>query len=180
MTISYPERVSALNKHIGQGTLIRDKYTGTDAKGRETACLLVAIAPEVGPAGRVSNCPASVMPQWMAVLTPFIDDRGSEAAWPQMVRRYAALAADWHLLDADAWSRMQEAARQAAVTVWVGPGTPLSCVYSGWKAAADTHYQHSGATATPPQHQTAVDRMTNLLFDAIEKEIDLAKEEALT
>ena len=74
------------------GTLIRNAWTGTDAEGRATACLLAALAPECGAAESSAACPAEVMPAWLAPLTVFIADSGSVASWLGHVRRYAAIA----------------------------------------------------------------------------------------
>jgi hypothetical protein len=100
-------RVERLQTFITEGRLLRNQWVGADAKGRETACLLAALSPEAGRLGESSACPAHVMPSWLAHLTPDLDDRGSEAAWPGMVQRYAALAAQWHKLDDAAWLRVQ-------------------------------------------------------------------------
>jgi hypothetical protein len=83
-----------------EGTLIRNDWIGTDDDGRETACLLAAVAPECGQARSAGSCPANVMPSWLAHLTPWIDDAGSEAEWPRVVRRFAATAKNWpHLTE---------------------------------------------------------------------------------
>ena len=57
--------VELLNKHIAEGTLIRNQWTGTDAQGRATACLLAALAPECGADQSAASCPAEVMPSWL-------------------------------------------------------------------------------------------------------------------
>ena len=38
--------MKTLEQHIDDGTLIRNGWTGTDDQGRETACLLAALAPQ--------------------------------------------------------------------------------------------------------------------------------------
>lgn len=95
-----------LNTYIAEGRLIRKAWTGTDAQGRETACLLAAMSPDVAAKHEARACPADIMPQWFAELTPWIDDAGSVEAWPGMVRRYAALAARWHVLTPEDWRRL--------------------------------------------------------------------------
>jgi hypothetical protein len=109
-------RVERLNTFIEEGRIVRHAWLGTDKEGRETACLLAALAPEVAEAEDAGACPASVMPEWFAELTPWIDDEASEAEWPRMVRRYAACAARWSSLDDAAWRRVEIASRRAAVT----------------------------------------------------------------
>jgi hypothetical protein len=113
--VSMNERLDRLDRMIAEGRVIRHKWTDKDAAGRELACLLVAISPEVGPRGDTRNCPSSVMPLWLAKITPILDDRGSVGAWPGMVRRYASLARRWHVLDEEGWLRAQYGAC-AAIT----------------------------------------------------------------
>lgn len=84
------ERVSELERRIAEGTLARGRWTGTDARGRQTACLLAALAPECGVSGSAGSCPAEVMPAWLAHLTPWLDDAPSAEAWPGLVRRYSS------------------------------------------------------------------------------------------
>ena len=68
--------MNLLQQLIDEGRLIRRAWAGTDDQGRETACLLAAISPEAGQAQNPNACPAHVMPQWLAHLTPWIDDAG--------------------------------------------------------------------------------------------------------
>ncbi len=105
-----------LTQFINEGRLLRGKWRGTDDRGRETACLLAALAPECGRDESVASCPADVMPAWLAHLTPWMDDDGTDEAWPAMVRRYAAVAARWHVLDAVAWQRVEWRVHVAIVT----------------------------------------------------------------
>ena len=109
------QRVANLNAFLEDGRLTRNEWTGKDTQGRETACLLAALSPEAGEQRSAEKCPAEVMPLWLAHLTPWMDDRGSAEAWLEMVRRYAAVAARWHVLGEDAWRRCEIAARKAAV-----------------------------------------------------------------
>ena len=57
------------------GTLQRGAWTGKLPDGRETACLLAAIFPQAGLQQSSRGCPAALMPQWIADLTPWLDDR---------------------------------------------------------------------------------------------------------
>jgi hypothetical protein len=113
MNIEY--RVERLNTLINEGRIVRHAWLGTDEQGRETACLLAALSPEVAEQEAASACPAELMPGWMVYLTPWIDDNSSESTWPSAIRRYAACAARWSALDDAAWRRVEVAARRAAV-----------------------------------------------------------------
>jgi hypothetical protein len=109
------ERVVRLQALINEGRIVRDSWAGVDEQGRETACLLAALSPEVVEHGNASACPAELMPAWFARLTPWIDDKSSVAAWPSAIRRYAACAARWSSLDEAAWRRVEVATRRVAV-----------------------------------------------------------------
>jgi hypothetical protein len=117
------ERVPRLQILINEGRIIRDSWAGVDEQGREQACLLAALSPEVVEHGNASACPAELMPVWMAYLTPWIDDKSSEAAWPSAIRRYAACASRWSSLDEAAWRRVEIAARRVAVVEAMGHTT---------------------------------------------------------
>jgi len=109
--MNYEQRIENLNRHIEGGTLVRNRW----GDGRDRACLLAAMSPECAESESPMDCPASVMPKWLAELTPWMDDDGSEEAWPHMVRRYAALAARWHVLSDGQWSRLEFVAKKIAV-----------------------------------------------------------------
>ena len=96
--------MSNLQTLIEENRIIRSEWRGYDAQGRETACLLAAMSPAV--VDDASQCPADVMPPWLAHLTPWIDDAGTVEHWPKVVRAYADVAARWHVLDAAAWHRL--------------------------------------------------------------------------
>jgi hypothetical protein len=97
------DRFDRLCFFIKESRLIRNEW----GDGQERACLLVAIAPEVGENGDTDRCPAYVLPRWMAHLTPDIDDNGSMDAWPKMVERYATVVRRGsHTLDEKGWYRV--------------------------------------------------------------------------
>lgn len=130
-----------LQDFIDRDALVRHDW----GDGYERACLLAAMVPECATAESPKACPATVMPKWLAYMTPKFDDLGSDEVWPGMVRRYAAVAARWHILDAKAWKRVHlrtlhgivSEARQRAtptqvevieaidgVLVWLAAGAP--------------------------------------------------------
>lgn len=75
---------------LNEGRLIRGNWAETDEQGRQLLCLYTALAGD--PAARPDTCPSHLAPQWLAHLLPFIDDRGSNAHWPEVVRRVADMA----------------------------------------------------------------------------------------
>jgi len=104
-----------LDSFIADGRLIRQQWVGTDAAGRETACLIAAIWPDAGRKRYAGACAAEVMPKWLALMTPWIDDAGSLEPWPIVIRRYAALARRWHALTSADWRAVEYRVR--AITV---------------------------------------------------------------
>ena len=115
MNLTLESRIQRLNEMMEEGRIIRNDWVSSDEQGRETACLLAALSPEVAEAETASACPASLMPEWFAHLTPWMDDHSSATEWPQMIRRYAACANQWHTLDEASWRRVEISARRAVV-----------------------------------------------------------------
>jgi hypothetical protein len=58
--------------------------------GRELLCLYTALAGDAD--ARPETCPASLAPEWLARLLPWIDDGGTEEHWPEVVERVIRLA----------------------------------------------------------------------------------------
>ena len=108
-----PARLDALDRAIAADEVLRGEWT--DGHGR--ACALAHLAPETGERRTSEACPATVMPQWLAALTPEIDDHTSLAARPAILRRYAAVARRWHALDAPTWRRLDFETRALSVRV---------------------------------------------------------------
>lgn len=115
MSLTLESRVQRLNEMVAEGRIIRNDWVSSDEQGRATACLLAALSPEVAEAETASACPASLMPEWFAYLTPWMDDNCSDTEWPRVIRRYAACAARWSVLDDAAWRRVEIVARRVAV-----------------------------------------------------------------
>lgn len=150
--------------------------------------------------GRIA-CPATVMPQWLADLTPSFDDRTSLAARPGFVQRYAELASRWHVLDAAAWRRC-EARTMLAILAVAEPNDrsgSVAAVAALWRrvlagdepakdewpaawaaaeAAAEAARDAAWAAAEAAwaaAWAAAWDTMATACLDAIENECDAAK-----
>lgn len=52
-------------------------------------------------------CPAHIMPQWLAKLTPTMNDDGSYERWPALIQRYADVANRWHVLAEQEWEAVR-------------------------------------------------------------------------
>jgi hypothetical protein len=98
------ERFDRLDAMIAKGNVIRNAWT----QGQERACLLAALSPEAGEQGTSEACPAFLLPQWFAALTPAMDDNGTYVKWPAFVKRYAAVVRNAALtLDTEGWRRAE-------------------------------------------------------------------------
>ena len=106
MDADAPSRFDRLDTYIAEDRILRGAWFDADG-GRERACLLVALAPEVGE-GMIFACPASLLPPWLAYLTPSLDDGVSLGAWPEVIRNYArTVRRGATTLDASGWRRVQ-------------------------------------------------------------------------
>ena len=92
---------------LSGGRITRYQWTGRDDNGRVTACILAAIFPQAGKAKSASVCPSDQMWPWLAHLTPWINDFGSEGLWQQVVQRYAKILHNLHRLDAADGKRLE-------------------------------------------------------------------------
>jgi len=114
MSLTMQERLERLDTAIAEGRVIHG-FWRREEDGRELVCLLAALSPETAEREKASACPASVMPAWLAELTPHMDDYVSDRYRPELIRRYAALAHRWHVLTADAWQRCEWSSRRVAL-----------------------------------------------------------------
>ena len=104
-----------VHRYIDEGRLVRRAWRATDADGRELVCLLAALAPQVLEYEDPADCPADVMPPWLAHLTPWIDDAGTQANWAEVVNRFANASTKWHILSDAAWQVLDWRCRAIAV-----------------------------------------------------------------
>lgn len=122
-SLTVSERFSLLREAIDKDLVCRGSWEKVEEDGRRLACLLLTIAPETRdcdyeghPTFDAGRCPASVLPMWLAILTPWIDDSPSEEAWPDILRRYADVvgrAAD--RFDPFDWERVEHRVRKACI-----------------------------------------------------------------
>ena len=75
--------------HVEARTLMQGIWH--DSHGRGIACLLSAIHEDIGAA---QDCPASLMPQWLAGCTPTLFDGIAQGDIYQIARRYGRLVAN--------------------------------------------------------------------------------------
>ena len=109
--------MTTILEHLERATLVR----GVWGDGNKRACLYTALVPG---ATSTDNCPADVMPQWLADLTPLLDGNVGQDKWRDRVARYGRASLRWHVLDAKAWDRVQRRFRAACIRhalVFVAP-----------------------------------------------------------
>lgn len=101
------QRLRRLSLFIKEGRILRGEWVAIH-DGRERACLLAALAPEVASTNAffgIDRCPASLMPMWLASITPDLDDRVSKSWWPTFLRLYAKTLRRVHaLIEKNRWT----------------------------------------------------------------------------
>ena len=103
------------DRMLAEGRIIRNKWTDRDAQGRELACWLAALYPPVGEKQDASACPAALMRPWLAQLVPWLDDAGTDAAWPGHTQRFARAIRGVVALDDAADDKLSRAVRVICV-----------------------------------------------------------------
>jgi hypothetical protein len=169
--ITASERILA---HLHQERLVQglwhQKY-----EGRELACLIGAISPEID---SVTGCPATVMPVWLARLVLVIFDGQSNADALAWAGRFATQMGRWHVLDSVAWGRVHEAfclecventqqspdTAYAAVANAVNDVNAVAAYWAAYVAAVD---EYPGIAC--------LTRLATALCDLIDAELETAK-----
>lgn len=108
------QRFDRFDRMRADGLIARGEWTG-EREGKRTACVLAALSEEVAECHDPSACPSYLMPEWLAHLTPKMDDNGSLAEWPGFVERYGALARRWAVLTSEDWRRLDFEVRAIVV-----------------------------------------------------------------
>jgi hypothetical protein len=176
--------MNVLKQFIEEGRLIRKEWFGTDSQGRQTACLYAALTGSSNP----DACPSSVMPVWMAHLTPWIDDAGSDEHWPSVVRRYADLQERWHVLTPEDWSWLEFKTKRICLAEAMGHTKDKDVLAICERVLALLDRALSGDVPTPEEFRMAArwaaaaadaaakaasDRMIDAILDAIEARVIL-------
>jgi hypothetical protein len=123
--LNMSERCARLDQFIAEGRLVRGKWAET-IDGKEYACLLAALSPEAGRFFSRASCPAEVMPAWLAHLTVWMNDAGTEEQWPTVIRHYASLAKRWHVLSPEDWDTLENTLKVEILKLCLGHAGPAS------------------------------------------------------
>jgi hypothetical protein len=105
--------IDRFDSYLAEGRLIRHEWTGNDAEGRATACWLAALFDEVSSSESPASCPADQLPQWLAYLIPWMDDKGTKKRWRGFAERLSAVLKAPRT--ADQWHRAEYAVRALCV-----------------------------------------------------------------
>jgi hypothetical protein len=177
--------------HLHEGRLEQGKWH-RERDGREFACMLGAISPTISAA---IDCPASVMPAWLARLVVPLFDHQTEADALAWAGRFGAQMGRWHVLDEAAWFRVWESfcaacvadARRsaadadyaaAAAALWAARAAAAAARAAAAVVALDADAYPATAAAVVAavvDRQTCWTRMATALCDLIDAELEAAK-----
>ncbi|UNK79763.1 hypothetical protein MNQ96_01320 [Sphingopyxis granuli] len=107
MALTVQQRIDMAARAHAEGRIIQGAWRkggDRDGGGRELVCALAAFGPDINDA---SNCPADLMPRWLAHLVPRLDDGIRHKDVPWFSGELIARARRWHELDTDAWDRIR-------------------------------------------------------------------------
>ena len=99
--LTVAERIEQAELAHVEGRIIQHSWRRSN--GKEYVCALAAFGPDINGA---EDCPAELMPQWMAQLVPFIDDSIAAEDVPWFMGELLARAKRWAILDDAAWERI--------------------------------------------------------------------------
>ena len=110
--ISREQRIVLAEIALNEGRISQGFWRNNGDDGREMVCALAAFGPDINGSG---DCPADLMPQWLAELVPNIDDGIDLADVPWFAGGLIERARKWHVLDAEAWGRIRTGFLIAAI-----------------------------------------------------------------
>jgi hypothetical protein len=87
-----------------EGRIIQHDWRRGGEGGRELVCALAAFGPDINSA---EDCPADLMPRWLAELVPTLDDGIGTADVPWFMGELLTRAKAWSVLDDAAWERVR-------------------------------------------------------------------------
>jgi hypothetical protein len=103
MNLSPLARIELAEKAHAEGRIIQGSWR-RNAGGHELVCALAAFGPDINSAG---DCPADLMPHWLASLVPTLDDGIAKNEVPWFSGELISRARRWHVLDDAAWDRIR-------------------------------------------------------------------------
>lgn len=168
MGLSMAKRLARFDKFAERG-ILRQEWTSYDT-GKKRACLLAALSPKAARSMNPLSCPASVMPKWLAMATPTIDDCTSEGYWPEMVKQYRVLAEGWPSLSKAQWTSVEEDCGNY-IRELVGADKDATMDWESLDTFSHSAYQSKYGN----RQNEYTDDVTKFIFDRLAKEIAVAK-----
>ena len=191
-TLTSADRIALARKYHAAGAIIQGAWQGEN-NGRNLVCALAAFG-EPGEINGTSDCPADLMPQWLAELVPAIDDGIAEDQVPWFSGALIDRAERWHILNDAAWKRIHTGiliagvrqAIQAASTVhqanppeyW--PKVAVACeqVCTALQTGDGLAEAKAVAEAARAAARAAVDAAADAAADAARAAVDAAADAA--
>lgn len=119
--ITSQEAAHRILSFLKDGRLVQGAWHRQDG-ARELACMIGAIDPAITGA---KQCPSGVMPAWLSHVTVMLFDGQNKDAAMAWAERYAGLMARWHVLEPDAWSRIEVKFKIACVRDAIAAAEPV-------------------------------------------------------
>jgi hypothetical protein len=110
--LSREQRIELAETALNEGRISQGFWRNNGNNGREMVCALAAFGPDINGSG---DCPADLMPQWLAKLVPSIDDGIKLDEVPWFAGGLIERARKWHVLDDAAWGRIRTGFLIAAI-----------------------------------------------------------------
>ena len=98
------DRIALARQYHADNSIIQGAWQ-SEKDGRNLVCALAAFGAP-GEINEASDCPADLMPQWLAKLVTSIDDGIAADQVPWFSGALIDRAARWHVLDDAAWHRI--------------------------------------------------------------------------
>jgi len=110
--ITFEERLRLAERAYAEGRIIQHSWRGRSPDGRELVCALTAFGPDITTPG---ECPADLMPLWMANVVVTLNDGIAADDLPWFASQLLDRARRWRALDDRAWDRVSLAYRRACI-----------------------------------------------------------------
>lgn len=182
--LTIAERITLAQLAHDEGRIIQGQWRRTN--GKELVCALAAFGPDINSS---SDCPAELMPPWLAELVPTLDDGIAAVDVPWFSGELIARARRWSVLDSAAWERVRvgfliATVRQALASAAVAntaehvpaywPQVVETCEQVCTALASGTGLPEAAwaarSTAEARSAEAASHKLCEVLFAAIDKE----------
>lgn len=100
---SREDRITLAEAYLERGRIMQHDWRNRTG-GREYVCALAAFGPDINDS---RDCPADLMPDWLADAVPSLDDGLRLIDTPTLVRGLVDRARRWHVLSPSDWKRVE-------------------------------------------------------------------------